>query len=120
MFAALSVFPLWHVTLTAVIAAGLSLVLLRWRFKDLSAREAVLVSSVVGVSVLAWRLVGNVAQLNDDPIPPFSPNDLLCPVATYVCLGLYAAFRHPSDAARWELVRAWLTVISLVVNVVMI
>ena len=47
-----TVFPLWHVALTALIAAAVSLVVLRWRFSDLSAREAILVSLVVGVVVI--------------------------------------------------------------------
>jgi hypothetical protein len=77
---------------------------------------------VVGLSVLAWRLAGNVKELNDDPLPPFSPNDWLCPVITYVFLNVYAAFRTSlkKDRNRWEQVRALLTIVSLVVNVLAI
>jgi hypothetical protein len=48
----------------------------------------VLVALVAGLSILFWRLAGNVAQLNDDPFPPVRPNDVPCPVLTYVSLGL--------------------------------
>ena len=115
-----SVFPLWWVTLTAAIASVVSLLVLRWRFKELSAQDAVLVSVVVGLSVFAWRLAGNIPSLNDDPIPPFSPNDFLCPIFTYVMVGLYAAWRPGAGSMRWEQARAWLTLISFVVNVLVI
>jgi hypothetical protein len=118
-----SVFPLWHISLTALIAFVASVVLL-WiwgrRFAMTDVREAFWVALVVGLSVLAWRLAGNTPQLNDDPVPPFSPNDLLCPVVTYVLLGVYAAFRRPAEPAQWERARAWLTIVSFVVNVVII
>ena len=117
------VFPVWHIGLTALIGAAVSFGLLLIRGKSSGAmpsREAAAVSLVVGLSIIAWRLAGNVAQLNDDPIPPFSPNDLLCPVITYVFLGVYAAFRPPADRARWERARALLNIVSLVVNVVTI
>ena len=116
----MTVFPVWHIALTALVAAIASLVLLRWRFSDISAREAILVSIVVGVSVLGWRLAGNVGPLNEDPIPPVSPNDVLAPMATYVLLGVYAGFRYRTAPARWSLIAASLVVTSLVVNVVVI
>ena len=113
------VFPFWRITLTAGIALAASLILLLWRYKEFSAREAVLISIVVGVSVLLWRMAGNVAQLNDDPIPPLSPNDVLCSVVTYVLLGSYGAFRD-SGMPRWEQARSLLTLVSFVVNVITI
>lgn len=116
----MTVFPLWHVALTALVAALASLVLLRWRFPEISARDAILTSIVVGVSVLGWRLAGNVGPLNEDPIPPVIPNDVLAPMATYVLLSVYAGFRYRTPSARWPLVVAWLAVISFVANVVVI
>jgi hypothetical protein len=113
------VFPFWRITLTAGIAFAAGLILLLWRYKEFSAREAILISIIVGVSVLLWRIAGNVAQLNDDPIPPLSPNDVLCPVVTYVLLGSYGAFRD-STAPRWGQARALLTLVSLIVNVITI
>jgi hypothetical protein len=58
--------------------------------------------------------------LNDDPIPVVSPNDVLCPVLTYVCLGLLATFRQSIRTVQWPRLRALLTLVSLVVNVVTI
>jgi hypothetical protein len=37
-------------------------------------------------------LSGDIPELNDDPIGALSPNDGLCPVVTYVFLGVYGAF----------------------------
>jgi hypothetical protein len=97
-----SVFPVWWIALTALVAAGVSLLLLlvlRRRLPVGSAGEAVALALVVGLSVFGWRLPGNVPALNDDLIPPLSPNDWLCPVVTYICLGLYAAARRPTPPA---------------------
>ncbi|MGE5264212.1 MAG: hypothetical protein ACM3S0_12595 [Acidobacteriota bacterium] len=113
------VFPFWRIALTAGIAFAASLILLLWRYKEFSTREVVIISTLVGVSVLLWRMAGNVAQLNDDPIPLLSPNDVLCPVVTYVLLGSYGAFRD-SRIVRWGQVRALLTLVSFAVNVVTI
>jgi|SRR5579859_2679293 len=115
-----SVFPLWQIALTAGIAAGLGFAVLRWRFKELSIRETVIAAIVVGLSVLAWRLSANVPQFNDDPIIGLSPNDWLCPLMSYVCLGMYAALFPPRDFARWAQARALLTVVIFVVNVLAI
>src|SRR5215212_9765350 len=112
-----SIFPLWRITLTAVIAAVIGLAVLRWRFKELSIRETTLAALVVGLSVLAWRLSANVPQFNDDPIALLSPNDWLCPMLTSICLGMYAALRPPSDPMRWPQARALLTAVAFVVNV---
>jgi hypothetical protein len=68
--------------------------------------------------VLAWRSFANVALLNNDPIPPVSPNDALSPIVTSVALGWYAAFRAPRDAARWEQERVLLALVAFVVNIV--
>lgn len=115
-----SVFPLWRIALTAAIAAVIGFAVLRWRFKEVPIREAALTALVVGLSVLAWRLSANVPQLNDDPIPPLSPNDWLCPILTYVCLGLFAALHSPAAPARWQQARALLTTVAFVVNVLAI
>ncbi len=115
-----SVFPLWWIAATAAIATVVSLLVLRWRFVTISLREQIAIAFVVGLSVLAWRASGNIPQLNDDPVSALSPNDWLCPVVTYVFLGVYAAFRRPADMARWEQVRALLTIISFIVNVLTI
>ena len=83
-------------------------------------RDTVFISLTVGLSILLWREAGNTPNLNNDPIPVVSPNDVLCPVVTYVCLGLLAAFRPVIRTTQWPLLRALLTLLSLVVNVVTI
>jgi hypothetical protein len=79
--------------------------------------EAILLAVVVGLSILLWRAAGNTPSLNDDPIPLVSPNDVLCPVLTYVCLGVYAGVRQLPQGPDWQRLRAWLTLVSFVVNV---
>jgi hypothetical protein len=118
-----SVFPFAHIALTAAITAGaalLVLVALRARFKALPLVDCLLVAVVVGISVLVWRSAGNTGALNNDPIPPVSPNDVLCPLVTYLFIGFYAAFRRPADAIHFEQARVLLTLASFIVNVVTI
>src|SRR5205809_426501 len=94
----MTTFLLWQIALTAGIASVVSLLLLwmgrRW-FKIERLFEMIVLAIVVGFSVLAWRSAGNTAALNVDPIPAVSPNDVLCPVITYVFLGMYGALRYP-------------------------
>ena len=92
----------------------------RWSRCPTSIVDTVLVAATVGLSILLWREAGNTPALNDDPIPGVSPNDVLCPVLTYVCLGLLAAFRTTLRREEWPRLRALLTLVSLVVNVVTI
>lgn len=118
-----SLFGFPQIAVTAFIAFTAAAVFLWFydgRSRSVSVRESILIALIVGGSVLFWRYAANVPQLNDDPIPPFSPNDVLSPIVTYVSLGVYSAFRPPAQAANWEKVRAWLTLISFVVNVVAI
>lgn len=118
-----SIFSFGQIAWTAVIAsvvAILALLIMQRRMKALSIGEMVIVALMVGLSVLVWRSAANTASLNDDPIAGVSPNDVLCPVITYVFLGLYAAVRRPMDPFRFEQARAVLTLLSFVVNVVTI
>ena len=118
-----SVFPFVHIALTAAITAGvalLPLVVLRARFTKLRLSDCLLIALVAGCSVLVWRSAGNTGALNNDPIPLVSPNDVLCPLVTYLFIGFYAAFRPPADTIRFEQVRVLLTLVSFVVNVVTI
>lgn len=116
----MSVFPAWQIALDALVASITSLVILRWRFPEINAREALGVALVVGVSVLGWRAACNVGVLNDDPIPPISPNDVLAPIATYVLASVYGAFRDASAWPGWPRALGWLVAISFLVNVVVI
>lgn len=95
-------------------------VYVRWSKTPVSTIDALFIAATVGISILLWREAGNTPALNDDPIPVVSPNDVLCPVLTYVCLGLLAAFRPTLSAEHWPRLRAWLTLLSLVINVVTI
>lgn len=118
-------FSLTQFLVSAVVGAGVSLVAVaaygRWsKQAAFGWVEAVLLAVVVGLSILLWRAAGNTQSLNDDPMPLVSPNDVLCPMLTYVCLGLYSGLRRVSRGPDWPRVRALLTLVSFVVNVVTI
>ncbi len=118
-----SVFSFAHIALTATITAMIALlvlVVLRPRFKMLTLVDCLLVAVVVGISVIVWRSAGNTGALNNDTLPGVSPNDVLCPLVTYLFIGLYAAFWPPLDATRFEQARVLLTLVSFIVNVVTI
>jgi hypothetical protein len=116
------VFSLTQVLISTFSAAVLSLVVLalygHWA-KDsaLSRADVLLIACVVGLSILVWREAGNTASLNEDPIPVVSPNDVLCPVITYVSLSVLAGFRATLLRPDWPRLRALLTLLSLVVNI---
>ncbi len=113
-------FPFWQIALDAAVAFVASLVLLlvlRRQFK-VSMAGAALMAGVVGLSVLAWRSLANTPTLNNDPVPPISPNDTLAPVVTYVALGMAAACYRPMDETRWAQARVALAFLAFVVNVV--
>jgi hypothetical protein len=123
MAASPAVFPLWHIVLTAAITAVLTLVVTWWArrgMKALSVFDLVLIVLVAGGSVLLWRAAGNVPALNNDPIPATSPNDVLCPLVTYLLLGMYVAFRPQIPQGDFERLRVWIAVISLLVNIITI
>lgn len=114
------VFPFWRIALDAAVAFVVSfatLVLLRRQFKN-SLAEAAIMAGAAGLSVLIWRSFANTPTLNNDPIPPISPNDTLSPVIAYVALGMTAAFFRPHDEARWSRARVVLALVIFVVNVV--
>lgn len=108
-------------TVVGIVASAiLVIVYARLSKTSTSVVDTVLISLIVGASILLWREAGNMPALNDDPIPVVSPNDVLCPVLTYVCLGLLAAFRPMLRGTHWPRLRVWLTLLSLVVNIVTI
>jgi hypothetical protein len=88
----------------------LLLVAMRSRFKMLRLSECLLVAGVVGLSVIVWRSVGNTGALNINTIPGVSPNDVLCPLVTYLFIDFYAAFRPPlygrCFGQAWVIVKA--------------
>src|SRR2546429_4493300 len=113
------VFSFAHIALTAAITAVIALlmlVILRPRYKMLSLVDCLLVAVVVGISVIVWRSAGNTGALNNDTLPVVSPNDVLCPLVTYLFIGLYPAFRPPPDAIRLEPARGVVPPGSFIVN----
>jgi hypothetical protein len=80
----------------------------------------VLLTLVVGVSVFVGRLVCNIAPLNTDPVSGFSPNDLLCPMLTFVMLEVFIGFRPLEQEKIWLRLRALLVLVSFAVNVLTI
>jgi hypothetical protein len=117
------VFPLWWIALTALTASGLSAIVLLiadLHFKAVTALEVVLFTLVVGGSVFAGRLVCNIPMLNNDPVSGFSPNDLICPMFTFVMLEVFIGFKDLEQPTFWVRIRALLVLVSFVVNVVTI
>jgi hypothetical protein len=118
-------FGLQQIAFSAAVGAIVSVVVLYLDARYLQhvpfdGRGAVALSLLVGLSILLFRLGANVQQLNDDPIPLASPNDLLCPVVTFVVLGVYTGLRGARDETHVARHRALLTLVSLVVNIVTI
>src|SRR5919205_2235771 len=111
-----------QILVSAVVGAVASFVVLalyaRWSKSSAGFlwRGALVQAVIVGLSIVLWRAAGNTQSLNDDPIPLVSPNDVLCPVLTYIGLGLYAGTRPPAGGSDWQRMRALLTLVSFVVN----
>jgi hypothetical protein len=82
--------------------------------------QTILLALVVALSIFAWRLSGNIPELNEDPIGALSPNDWLCPAITYLFLSVYGAFWPPAGVTSWAKIRGLLTIVSFAVNIVTI
>ena len=118
-------FGIQQIVLSTAVGAIVSLVVLYldaryWQPAAFDIRGGLVLSLLVGFSILLFRLGANVQQLNDDPIPLASPNDLLCPVVTFVALSVYSGLRGAADQALLARNRAILTLVSLAVNIVTI
>lgn len=120
MLVAMTTFTNAHIGLTAAVTGVISLPLAYWVLRPRSWTEAGAVALVAAASVFLWRKSANMGQLNDDGLSGFSANDWLAPVLTYVSLGIYAAVRPPAEPIPFGRMRALLTAVSLVVNVVTI
>src|ERR687886_314804 len=99
----MAMFSLTQVAVCTLVGAVSSLVAVwlysRWaKVNTWTPGNALLIALVVALSILLWREAGNTDVLNEDPIPLVSPNDVLCPIVTYVVLGLYAQFTR--DVSR--------------------
>src|SRR6266852_5264209 len=115
-------FGIQQIVLSTAVGAIVSFVVLYldaryWHRAAFDIRGGLVLSLLVGFSILLFRLGANVQQLNDDPIPLASPNDLLCPVVTFVVLSVYAGLRDQTQLSRS---RALLTLVSLAVNIITI
>jgi hypothetical protein len=82
--------------------------------------DAVAIAIVSAAAVFLWRKSANMPQLNDDGLPPFSANDWLAPVLTYVMLSMYATVRRASNDRRLALARTLAVVAAFAVNVITI
>ena len=111
-----------HIAATAGITGALALVaalLVLGRSRS-AVSESVVIGVLAAVAVFFWRKSANMPQLNDDGLPPFSANDWLAPVLTYVVLSIYASLRRNSMDRRFALARALAVAAAFVVNVVTI
>jgi hypothetical protein len=109
-----------HILFTASVTAVFALAGAYWRLGRTAWVDVVGVGIAAGVSVFLWRTSANMPQLNADGLSPFSANDWLAPVLTYVFVSMYAAGRPPADARRFEQARALAVLASLAVNVITI
>jgi len=104
--------------ITGVVAVVAGAVVLGRSRRGLS--ESVVIGLIAAVAVFLWRKSANMPQLNDDGLPPFSANDWLAPVLTYVVLGMYASVRGAASDRRFGLARSLAVLAAFVVNVVTI
>jgi hypothetical protein len=121
VLASAGVFTTSHIALTAAITGALALaagVLLLGRRSGLA--DAIGIAIVSAAAVFLWRKSANMPQLNDDGLPPFSANDWLAPVLTYVMLSMYATVRRASNDRRLALARTLAVVAAFAVNVITI
>ena len=82
--------------------------------------ESVVIAALATAAVFLWRTSANMPHLHDDGLAPFSANDWLAPVLTYVVLSIYASLRHTSPDRRFALAIALATVTAFAVNVITI
>jgi hypothetical protein len=109
-----------HIAATAAAVGALAIPATSWLLRPRSPRTIAAVCLVVALATFGERLCANLTQLNDDGVPGFSANDLLAPVVTFVLLSIYADVVPPSNPDRFAKLRALLTGIALVVNVLTI
>jgi uncharacterized membrane protein SirB2 len=121
LIATAAIFSTGHIAATALITGGVTLVaclLVLGRRRGLA--ESVVIAILAAGAVFLWRKSANMPQLNDDGLSPFSANDWLAPVVTYVVLGMYASMRRPGNDRRFAQARTLAVLAAFVVNVVTI
>jgi hypothetical protein len=111
-----------HIALTAVITGVVALVacVLVLDRRRSALADSLAIAVLAAGAVFLWRKSANMPQLNDDGLPPFSANDWLAPVLTYVVLGMYATARRPANDRRFAQACALAVLIAFIVNVVTI
>jgi hypothetical protein len=121
VLATASIFTTGHIAATAAISGlAAATVAVLWLRGERRTLDALAIGLLTGGAVFLLRKSANMSQLNNDGLQPFSANDLLAPTVTFVVLGLYAAFRKPSEPRRFEPARAAATLIAFAINVVTI
>jgi hypothetical protein len=121
LVATAAVFTTVHIAATAAITGAVALVA---GVFVLGGRrgfaEALAIAVLSAGAVFLWRKSANMPQLNNDGLSPFSANDWLAPMLTYVVLGLYASVRRPGNDRRFAQARALAVLAAFVVDVVAI
>jgi hypothetical protein len=110
-----------HIAATAAITGAVALaagLLVLGRRRGLP--ESVVIAFLAAGAVFLWRKSANMPQLNNDGLSPFSANDWLAPMLTYVVLGVYASVRRPGNDRRFAQARALAVLAAFAVNVVTI
>ena len=120
MIAAATTFSVAHIAVTAGLTGLLAVPLAYWLLRPRSWLDIATVALIATASVFLWRKSANMGPLNDDGLSPFSANDWLAPVLSYVSLGVYAALRPPADPKRYSRLRALVTILAFLVNVMAI
>jgi hypothetical protein len=121
LLATAGVFTTSHIAATAAITGGLALVLaLVILGRRAGLADSIAIGVVAAAAVFLWRKSANMPQLNDDGLPPFSANDWLAPVITFMLLGLFGAVRRPRNMRRFAQACAGAVVVAFAVNVITI
>lgn len=113
------VFPLSRILITAVVCALAAFLLLLWRGRGQEApRTGLILTTLIGVAVVVWRIVSNRWYLNDDFLPGISPSDVGS--GMLVLLGLLALTPLHQARRAWLITSALIALAIFVCNVVLI
>jgi hypothetical protein len=108
----ITVFPAWHIALTALVTAAITMGgTAGWPLRNAGRRrlapgDLVGVGLAAGLGVLLWRLGANIPTFNDDPLPGVSPADVLSTPMAYVAAAVYVGLRGVADGASGNAVSA--------------